>query len=128
MQILSFREVYKGFFHGRHKYVLRRVNFKRIEENLNQKKKCWRGAAITVLWSNFLFTRWCCQFHAHFLTLDLFLRSPLKAKLVLAFVQLALDLRLPWRLGGETVLWLLWGLLRCSENKNITAEEIISQT
>ena len=43
MQILSFREVYKGFFHGRHKYVLRRVNFNRIKENLNQKKKDAEG-------------------------------------------------------------------------------------
>ena len=43
MQILSFREVYKGFFHGRHKYVLRRVNFKWIRENLNQKKKNAEG-------------------------------------------------------------------------------------
>lgn len=49
MQILSFREVYKGFFHGRHKYVLRRVNFKRIEENLNQKKKMLKGSYNCIM-------------------------------------------------------------------------------
>ena len=54
----------------------------------------------------------------HFLDLALFLVSPLKAKLVLAFIQLALDFRLPWRLGGVTVLLrLLCGLVRCSVGK-----------
>lgn len=50
----------------------------------------------------------------HFLFLALFLSSPLKAKLVLAFIQFPLDFRLPWRLGGVILLWLLCGLVRCS--------------
>ena len=55
----------------------------------------------------------------HFLFLPLFLSSPLIAKPVLALTQLALDFRLPWRLGGVTLLRLLWGLDRCSMGTKI---------
>ena len=53
-------------------------------------------------------------FFHHFLFLPLFLSSPLKAKLVLAFIQFPLDFRLPWWLGGVILLRLLCGLVRCS--------------